>query len=120
MSVPPPTFQSPGASDSLAPTQALPQLSPDGQWLWNGQQWLPNPSQVYGGKSKVAAGLFGILLGGLGIHKFYLGRVGMGILYLLFCWTFIPAVIGLVEGIIYLTLSDAEFAHRYGNSYVTP
>lgn len=60
-------------------------------------------------KSKVAAGLLAIFLGGLGIHKFYLGQVGMGILYLVFCWTYIPAVIGLIEGIIYLCSNDHNF-----------
>lgn len=53
-------------------------------------------------KSKVAAGILAILLGGIGVHKFYLGKVGMGILYLCFCWTGIPAVLGLIEGIMYL------------------
>ncbi|UZE46958.1 TM2 domain-containing protein [Rhodopseudomonas sp. P2A-2r] len=66
------------------------------------------------GRSRVAAAIFAILLGGLGIHKFYLGRVGQGILYMLFCWTFVPAIIGLVEGIIYLTMSDADFEMKYG------
>lgn len=65
------------------------------------------------GKSKIAAGLLGIFLGGLGVHKFYLGKVGMGVLYLLFCWTFIPALIGFIEGIVYLCESDAEFARKY-------
>ena len=51
-------------------------------------------------KSKVAAGVLAILLGSLGIHKFYLGKIGMGVLYLLFCWTGIPAIVGLIEGII--------------------
>ena len=60
-------------------------------------------------KSKVAAGILAIFLGGLGIHKFYLGKGGMGILYLLFCWTFLPAAVGLIEGIIYLTQSDYAF-----------
>jgi TM2 domain-containing membrane protein YozV len=40
--------------------------------------------------------------------------VGLGILYLLFCWTFIPSVIGLIEGIIYLTMTDQAFAAKYG------
>ena len=35
-------------------------------------------------KSRVAAGIFAILLGDLGVHKFYMGKIGMGILYLLF------------------------------------
>jgi TM2 domain-containing membrane protein YozV len=66
------------------------------------------------GKNRIAAALFALILGGVGIHKFYLGRVGQGILYLLFCWTFIPAVIGFIEGIIYLTMSDASFEEKYG------
>jgi TM2 domain-containing membrane protein YozV len=66
------------------------------------------------GKNRIAAAPFAILLGGLGIHKFYLGRVGQGILYLVFCWTFIPALIGLVEGIIYLTMSDYDFEQKFG------
>lgn len=53
-------------------------------------------------------------MGGIGVHKFYLGKVGLGILYLLFCWTGVPAVIGLVEGIIYLVQSDQEFAQKQG------
>lgn len=70
--------------------------------------------EIPGAKSKVAAGVLGIVLGGFGAHKFYLGEVGMGILYLVFFWTAIPAIIGLIEGIIYLTMSDAEFARKYG------
>ncbi len=64
-------------------------------------------------KSKVAAGLLAIFLGGIGVHKFYLGRVGAGIAYLLFCWTCIPAIIALVEGIIYLASSDEDFYYKY-------
>lgn len=44
--------------------------------------------------------LLAIFLGGIGIHKFYSGRTGLGVLYILFCWTVIPAVIGVIEGII--------------------
>lgn len=64
-------------------------------------------------KDKVAAGLFGIFLGGLGVHKFYLGQPGMGILYILFFWTGIPALVGLIEGILYLTSSSEEFDKKY-------
>lgn len=60
-------------------------------------------------KSKIAAGILAILLGSIGVHKFYLGKVGLGILYLVFCWTGIPAIAGLIEGIIYLTSNDHNF-----------
>lgn len=55
-------------------------------------------------KSKLIAGLFGILLGGLGIHRFYLGYIGLGvaqIIVTLFTFGF-GAVWGLIEGILIL------------------
>lgn len=64
-------------------------------------------------KDRVAAAIFAILFGGFGVHKFYLGNVGMGILYLILCWTFIPGLIGFVEGIIYLTETDEEFNQKH-------
>jgi TM2 domain-containing membrane protein YozV len=64
-------------------------------------------------KSKVAAGILAILLGGIGVHKFYLGKVGMGILYLLFCWTGVPAFLGLIEGIMYLCSNDENFQLKH-------
>ena len=64
-------------------------------------------------RNRVTAALFAIFLGGLGIHKFYLGSVGMGVVYLLFCWTFIPSIIGFIGGIIFLTMSDAAFNDKY-------
>jgi TM2 domain-containing membrane protein YozV len=67
-----------------------------------------------GEKSRIAAALLAIFLGGFGVHKFYLGKMGQGVLYLLFFWTVIPALVAFVEGIIYLTKSDAEFADLYG------
>jgi TM2 domain-containing membrane protein YozV/RNA polymerase subunit RPABC4/transcription elongation factor Spt4 len=65
-------------------------------------------------KSKVTAGILAILLGGLGIHKFYLGKTLQGIIYLLLCWLYIPALIGLIEGIIYLTMSDEKWMQKVG------
>lgn len=66
------------------------------------------------GRSRIAAALFALFLGGFGVHKFYLGQVGMGVVYLLFCWTLIPAIIGFIEGIILLTQTDQAFAGKYG------
>ncbi|WP_324760082.1 zinc-ribbon domain and TM2 domain-containing protein [Haloarcula sp. GH36] len=64
-------------------------------------------------KDRVTAGVLGILLGGLGAHHFYLGNVGIGVLYLCFFWTGIPAVVGLIEGILYLSKTDQEFQRAY-------
>lgn len=47
--------------------------------------------------NKIAYALLAILLGGIGIHRFYARRFVSGILYILFCWTAIPAILGIVE-----------------------
>ena len=67
-----------------------------------------------GEKSRIAAALLAFFLGGFGVHKFYLGKIGQGFLYLIFCWTFIPAIIAFIEFIIYLCDSDEKFARKYG------
>jgi len=64
-------------------------------------------------KNKTVAALFAIFLGDFGIHKFYLQKTGAGILYLVFFWTLIPAVIGFIEGIILLTMDENEFTQKY-------
>ena len=71
-------------------------------------------SGTSGNKSRVAAIILALFLGGLGVHKFYLGRVAAGVLYLIFFWTFIPAIIAFIEMIIYITMSDEAFAEKYG------
>lgn len=59
--------------------------------------------------NKIAYILLALFLGGVGGHKFYAGKIGAGILYLVFCWTFIPAIIALIEMIIAITKpSDAN------------
>jgi TM2 domain-containing membrane protein YozV len=65
-------------------------------------------------KSRTTAAVLAIFLGGLGIHRFYLGDTGLGLIYLLFSWTLIPALVGLIEGIVFLTKSDEDFARQYG------
>ena len=68
------------------------------------------------GPNKVLVGVLAILLGWLGIHKFMLGQTVPGIIMLvisLFTCGSISSIIGLVEGIIYLTKSDEDFYQTY-------
>jgi TM2 domain-containing membrane protein YozV len=88
------------------------------------------PSQLPGADKKIAAGICGILLGGLGVHKFILGynmeggiMLGTWLAGIVLSCFFIPilasiamGVIGLVEGILYLTKSDEEFVNTYINN----
>ena len=68
-------------------------------------------------KSRTTAALLAFFLGGLGIHKFYLGQTGMGILYLVLTISIIGILFtgpaSLVDFIRYLVMSDDEFYQRY-------
>lgn len=72
-----------------------------------------------GANKKIAAGICGILLGALGIHKFILGYTKQGLIMLLVTVLtiglagFVMGIIGLIEGILYLTKSDEEFVRVY-------
>jgi TM2 domain-containing membrane protein YozV len=77
--------------------------------------------QIPGAEKKIVAGILAILLGGLGIHKFYLGYNTPGIIMLLVTVLTcgfggaVMAIVGLIEGIIYLTKTDEEFVATYVN-----
>jgi TM2 domain-containing membrane protein YozV len=71
------------------------------------------PNQSITTKNKVVAALFAFLLGGVGAHHFYLGNIGIGVVYLLFFWTAIPMLVAFVEAIMYLCMTDAQFAVKY-------
>ena len=64
-------------------------------------------------KSRTVSIGLSLVLGGLGAHKFYLGKPGVGFLYLLFCWTGIPSVVGLFEAIRYINMDEEEFQQRF-------
>ncbi|WP_017305468.1 TM2 domain-containing protein [Spirulina subsalsa] len=63
-------------------------------------------------KSRTTTGILALLLGGLGIHFFYLGTWGWGLVSVLFCWTYIPAIAGLILGIRYLSMTDQAFERK--------
>lgn len=106
------------------------------QQTYQQQQYTPpqNPYAQYGApqnmgfvpqqsvptdKSKIAAGVLGILLGAFGAHKFYLGYTKEAVIMLLVSLLtfgiglFVMSVIGLVEGIVYLTKTDVDFYNTY-------
>lgn len=65
------------------------------------QKWQRN--------SHIECGLIAIVFGSIGLHKFYIGKYGRGMLYILFCWSGIPALIGILEGIHYLAQTQEQF-----------
>jgi TM2 domain-containing membrane protein YozV len=87
------------------------------------QQPAAPASKPAGAEKKVAAGICGILLGALGIHKFVLGYTKEGVIMLLVTilgsiivvGPMVMGIIGLIEGIMYLTKSDEEFVATYVN-----
>ncbi|MFB2739009.1 TM2 domain-containing protein [Umezakia ovalisporum] len=80
---------------------------------------MSNNNSSEASSKKLAAGICAILLGALGIHKFILGYTTEGLIMLLVslltCGLVAPivGVVGLVEGIIYLTKTDEEFSSVY-------
>lgn len=75
---------------AFSDTAMIAALTPDGRLLFEAR---------YGRleKSRSTAFLLTLLLGGVGAHRFYLGQVALGFLYLTFCWTFVPAIVALIE-----------------------
>ena len=68
---------------------------------------------IPGAEKKLVAGLLAILLGGFGVHKFYLGYTKEGVIQLLLSLVCVGGILGIIEGILYLTKSDAEFVATY-------
>ena len=68
-----------------------------------------------GADKKVIAGVLGILFGGFGVHKFILGYTTEGLIQIAITVVTcgVGSLIGLIEGIIYLTKSDEDFVRTY-------
>lgn len=76
--------------------------------------------QSHGRKSKSVAALLAIFLASLGAHRFYLRQYGWGIAYLLFFWTYIPGILGIIEGIRFLMMSEEDFQGTYASATKQP
>lgn len=71
-------------------------------------------SQNLNPKSKITAGVLALFLGGIGIHRFYLGQ-WWGLFYLLFWGTGIPSIISLIESIVFFCTNETKWQGKYGN-----
>ena len=73
--------------------------------------------KIPGAEKKMVAGILGIVLGGFGVHKFYLGYTKEGVIQIVITLVTcgVGAIVGLVEGIMYLMKSDEEFVATYVN-----
>jgi TM2 domain-containing membrane protein YozV len=67
-------------------------------------------------KERTLAILLCFFLGGMGIHKFYLGKNVAGTLYLIFCWTLIPSIIAFFDFFGLCFMSDREFNARFNST----
>ena len=131
---PPVALSSPAV---MPPPAAPPQYMPVQYQMPGPPQPPPMPMQpqapygqmYYRLKDKTTAGIFALLLGGVGAHHFYLGNTGIAIAYL-FIWFMgaatlwigigylfigIPGMLALIEGIIYLTKPEDQFQRNYRN-----
>lgn len=64
-------------------------------------------------RSRLMTAFLAVFFGGIGIHKFYLGKPTWGLAYIFFSWTFIPLILGIIEGISYLLMTDKSFELKY-------
>lgn len=68
-------------------------------------------------KDKNVAGILALFFGWIGIHRFYLGQVGLGILYALLFWSGISAVLGIIDAIVFFSMDKDAFDIKYNRRY---
>ena len=88
-------------------------------FTWREMERPPTPQPTASASKRVPAGICGILLGAIGVHKFVLGYTKQGLIMLLVTVLtlgfggILTGLVGLIEGIVYLTKSDDEFVRTY-------
>lgn len=79
--------------------------------------YAAKPTAPRSDRNKIVAALLAFFLGVFGVHRFYLGRIGSGVVMLILTCTFVGVIItgvwAFVDFLRYLIMSDAEFAARY-------
>ncbi len=70
-------------------------------------------------KNKTTAAALAFFLGGFGVHKFYLNDSKNGTLYLILCWTGIPALMALLDFFKLISMSEEEFNRNYNSTFVS-
>lgn len=68
-------------------------------------------------KNKTIASLLAFFLGGFGVHRFYLGQLRKGLMYLFFCWTLIPFFIALIDVFGFIIMSKEQFNMKYNSHF---
>lgn len=67
-------------------------------------------------RNKTAAGLFALFLGWAGVHRFYLGQVGLGILYVfltIFSLGIVTGILGVIDAILFFSMNEEDFNRKY-------
>lgn len=109
-------------SDALVWKQGMADWVPIRSAFASGERSLaapPPPPPAIQNSNRIAAGVLAILLGSLGIHKFIMGLTGPGLIMLLVTVLTcgiggaVTSIIGIIEGVIYLTKTDAQFNQDY-------
>ncbi|MBO7219483.1 MAG: TM2 domain-containing protein [Clostridia bacterium] len=68
-----------------------------------------NYTPLLGEKNRIIAALLAFFAGSIGLHKFYMGNIASGIMYIIFWWTAIPSILSFIDGISLLCMTDSKF-----------
>ena len=64
-------------------------------------------------KTKTATIILALFLGSFGVHRFYLRQNIKGLLYLIFCWSFVPTIISFIDALCFYFMNKNEFDEKY-------